>query len=384
LVESDLKRLLTYSSIEHIGIILLGIGTGMIGMATDTPAVALLGFLAALYHALNHSFFKGLLFIGAGSVEYRLKTRNLNSMGGLGRLMPYTAVVFLIGGLAVSAIPPLNGFVSEWLVYKSIFAASLGEGYIVRAIMPLNSILLAVVGALSLMVAIKMYAGIFTGPTRSEQAAQAKEVPGSMIFSMSFLAVGCLLLGLGAPLVVPYLSNVVFDLLKVPAQTVTTGIWEAQLVTVQTILSIPLIAVLLVSLLVVPLIIVLIYGGFRAGRRQNVEPWSCGYGYKSHMSVTASSFDQPVRVSFPPFYKLRTLVVKPFRMIASAGRSVRAWIARVEPVIESSITRPTVRLLDTAGQWIQALQMGDIRVYCLYIIVTLTILLIAVFGRGGL
>jgi hydrogenase-4 component B len=119
LAERDLKRMLAYSSVENVGIILLGIGTGMVGLATQQPVVALLGFLAALYHALNHSFFKGLLFLGAGALDYRLHTRDLNQMGGLARRMPWTGLAFLIGALAVAAIPPFNGFVSEWFTYQA-------------------------------------------------------------------------------------------------------------------------------------------------------------------------------------------------------------------------------------------------------------------------
>ncbi len=134
LAERDLKRMLAYSSVENVGIILLGIGTGMVGVATQQAVVALLGFLAALYHALNHSFFKGLLFLGTGSVDYRLHTRDLNEMGGLARRMPWTGLAFLTGALAVAAIPPLNGFVSEWFTYQALFNLSSNPNFTVRVI----------------------------------------------------------------------------------------------------------------------------------------------------------------------------------------------------------------------------------------------------------
>jgi hydrogenase-4 component B len=156
LAERDIKRILAYSSVENVGIILLGIGTGMIGAAMRRPTVELIGFLAALYHALNHSFFKGLLFLGAGSVDYSIHTRNLNEMGGLGRLMPWTALMFLMGGLSVAAVPPFNGFVSEWFTYQAFFTASSGQDLMVRVFLPLCAVILALVGTLSAMVVIKM------------------------------------------------------------------------------------------------------------------------------------------------------------------------------------------------------------------------------------
>jgi hydrogenase-4 component B len=137
-------------------------------------------------------------------------------------------------------------------------------------------------------------------------------------------------------------------------------------------------------LLTVPVILVAVYGGWRNSRRNNVEPWSCGYGYKEPMSVRASSFDQPVKVSFQPLYWIRTIVERPYRAITNFYRKAVDAIHRVEPVIENSVTRPTQKFVETAGHRIQSLQMGDIRIYCLYIIITLAILLIALFWRRGL
>ncbi len=378
--ERDIKRILAYSSVENVGIILLGIGTGMIGLAINLPAVALLGFLAALYHTLNHSFFKGLLFLGAGSLDYRLHTRNLNEMGGLGRLMPWTGLTFLVGALAISAIPPFNGFVSEWFTYQSFFAASRAEGdFIVRVVLPLCAVILSLVGALAVVVAIKMYGGAFTGPARSDRASQAKEVPGSMLTGMGILAIGCIALGIGAPLIAPYLANVVTDVLNVPALSVANGLSVYPIDTGVAVLSTPLIAILLLGLLAVPLIVVAIYGGYRAGRRVVADPWACGYGYSSQMSISASSFDRPIVGTFSWIYLLRSIAQKPWGTIAGWAKRSKDTVARAEPILESVIRQPTTRAVDYLGQHIQALQMGDIRMYCLYIVLTLIILLIAIF-----
>jgi hydrogenase-4 component B len=352
----------------------------MVGLATHQPTVTLIGFLAALYHALNHSFFKGLLFLCAGSVDYRLHTRNLNEMGGLGRLMPWTGLSFLVGALAVSAIPPFNGFISEWFTYQAFFAAaSGGQDFIVRAFMPLCAALLALAGTLAVMVAIKMYGGAFTGPARSAKAGKASEVPGSMLGGMAFLAIGCIFLGLGSPLVTPYLARVVTGIFGGSPQSVASGVWVYPLNYGQALLSPPLIALLLLGLLIVPVILVGIYRGYKAGGRIVKDPWACGYGYSSQMSITANNFNQPITVTFPSIYQLRTAIVERLRVIGTWSKRILEAISRAEPVVENILKGPTTRSVDYISQRVQVLQMGDIRIYCLYIVVTLVILLIVIF-----
>jgi hydrogenase-4 component B len=390
LSERDIKRLLAYSSVENVGIILLGVGLGMIGLAAQQPVLAVLGFLAALYHMINHAFFKGLLFLGAGSVIDQVGTPDLNRMGGLARRMPWTALAFLIGAFSVSAIPPFNGFVSEWFTYQAFFAASKGPVFFTHVFSPLFALLLALAGAFAVMVYIKAYGGAFTGPARSKPAATASETPNNTLngflhrLSLAYLALGCLLLGVGAPFVAPWIAAVAANFARMNMITVTNGWQVFPADTAQAVLSTPLVAVLLVGLLLVPLLVVAVYGGRRAGRRSGVDPWTCGYGYTSRMSLPASGFDQPVKVTFQPLYWLRTLVDKPFRAITGYSRQTLAQIVRAEPVVETVVSQPTTRLVEKAGQWIQGLQMGDIRVYCLYIILTLAILLLVIFGGGAL
>ncbi|MBK9925462.1 MAG: hydrogenase 4 subunit B [Anaerolineales bacterium] len=378
LTEKDIKRILAYSSVENVGIILLGIGTGMIGTATHQSTVELIGFLAALYHALNHSFFKGLLFLGAGSIDYSTHTRNLNELGGLGRLMPWTSLMFLAGGLSIAAMPPFNGFVSEWFTYQAFFTASNGQDFIIRALLPLCAAILALVGTLSAMVAIKMYSSAFSGPARSEKASKAIEVPDSMLGGMAFLAIGCVLLGLCTPLIAPYLANVVASTFHIQNMTVANGSW-VYVNTAQGVLSAPLIAILLLGLLLVPVVVIAIYGDRKAGTKMVNDPWACGYGYSSQMSVSASNFDQPITTTFSVIYQMRTAIQKPLDAIGAWSKRVRDAILRAEPVLENIIKGPTTRSVDYVGRHIQALQMGDIRMYCLYIILTLIVLLIAVF-----
>jgi hydrogenase-4 component B len=373
------ERDLAYSSIENVGVILLGTGTGMAGLAANMPVVALLGFLAALYHALNHSFFKGLLFLGAGAVEGQVGTSNLNLVGGLGRRMPWTALLFLVGALAVSSIPPFNGFVSEWFTFQALFTGGLGTSFAMRSALPLCAALLALASTLAAMVAIKTYGSLFSGPPRNEAAEQAHEVSGTMRTGMGVLALGCVLLGLGAPWVVPYLAGVVTSTFNLPAQAMASGAWVYPVDAGQALLSTPLVALLLLGFLTVPLILVGLYGGRAAGARTVKEPWNCGYAYSPQMSVSASSFDQPVNVTFKAIYTVRDAFQKPLNAIALWSKRPRDAIARAEPLLEFYIKEPLTRSVDFLGHQIQAMQMGDVRMYCLYIVVTLAILLIVIF-----
>jgi hydrogenase-4 component B len=384
LAESDIKKLLAYSSIENVGIILMGVGLGMLGLSSGQPVLTVLGFLAALYHLLNHAFFKGLLFLGAGAVIKASGTHNLNQMGGLSRRMPWTALTFLTGVLAVTAIPPLNGFVSEWFTYQAMLNAAGNGQFLLRVFAPLYAVLLAMAGALAVMVYIKAYGGAFTGPAHNEDAASAKEAPVPALIALIYLALGTIVLGLGAPWIAPRIAAIAADFAGQPSIAVGAGWVISPGDAFTSVVSTPLVAILLIGLLIVPVLVVAAYGGWRASRRYDVEPWMCGYGYNARMSVRASSFDQPVKVSFQPLYWIRTIVYGPYRAIKDFSHATTDAIRRVEPVVENAVTRPALRFVEIAGQWIQTLQMGDIRLYCLYIIITLAILLIALFGRSGL
>src|SRR5688572_19170977 len=169
LMQHDLKRLLAYHSVENIGIILLGLGMSMVFFGFGQPAAGALGLIAALYHTLNHAVFKGLLFLGAGSILHSTGLRDLNHMGGLARSMPATAFHFLIGALAISALPPLNGFVSEWLTFQTALQAPLLEHGVVRSLLPLFAATLALAGALTAMCFVKVYGVAFLGQPRVEK-----------------------------------------------------------------------------------------------------------------------------------------------------------------------------------------------------------------------
>lgn len=374
--ENDLNRQLAYSSTENVGIILMGIGVGMIGVASGQPVLGVLGILAGLYHLLNHAVFKGLLFLGTGSIIYRIGTKNMEEMGGLAKQMPWTGFAFLTGALAISAIPPLNGFVSEWFLYQSLFMAGKSDILTFKVLSPLFAVMLALTGALAAMCFVKAYGVTFVGPFRSDRVREAREVPVPMIAGMVILVAGCIVLGLGAPMIAPYIGIVASALLG------TNPVWVSDDMMVfpgsnsQAMLSTPLMFLLLIGLVMFSLFIVWIQGGMKAGRRIDSVPWACGYAYSSRMAATANAFVQPLRILFHPIYLLRNALIGLGNKIASYSKQAVDYIDRLELIWENNIYGLLARGMFHLGKRVQVIQVGNVQVYCMYIIITLVVLLI--------
>ncbi len=209
LMENDLKRLLAYSSVENIGLIFIGLGTGFLFWSLKVAPAAFLALAAALYHALNHAAFKGLLFLGAGSVLHATHTRDMNQLGGLIRGLPWTAACFLTGSLAIAGLPPLNGFVSEWLLFQSLLPGIGSPVPLVAPLMTLAVGVLALTGGLAAAAFVKAFGITFLAIPRSPAALHAHEAPLSMRIGMGILAVLCAGFGLAAVLILPALATAV-------------------------------------------------------------------------------------------------------------------------------------------------------------------------------
>jgi hydrogenase-4 component B len=205
--ETDLKGVLAHSSIENIGIVTLGLGAGVIFAALGRPLLSGMALIAAFYHMLNHSFYKALLFLGAGSVDEHAGTRDLDRLGGLMRVMPWTAGAFLVGALAISAVPPFNGFVSEWLMLQTLLRGVEIPSTVLRLVFALCGAVLALTAALAVTCFVKAFAMGFLGLPRSESAARAVEARSSAIAPMGMLAILCLMLGVLPTYVIPVLNH---------------------------------------------------------------------------------------------------------------------------------------------------------------------------------
>ena len=355
--QHDLKRLLAYHSIENIGIILLGLGLGFIGKSTGHPALQVLGFAGALLHVLNHSLFKGLLFLAAGSVAHATGTRDLEHLGGLGRLMPKTAAAFLVGAWAICGLPPLNGFVSEWLIYLGAFRglARFRWGFSLVAIGAL-----AVIGALALACFAKAFGVVFQGEPRSEEAAQAHESPPAMLIPMGILAAACAGVGMAPALLAAPLNRVVSMLgggSALPSLESLAGLsWLS-------VLAIPLLA----------LGVILWKWAAPGPQMKDQVTWGCGYvAPNARMQYTASSFaDGLVRgmswVLWPKVQGGRVRGFFPFPR--------RFHTHLPDPVLDR-LAEPVLSGSAFLLSGLRFLQAGHLSIYLMYVLLTLLALLV--------
>lgn len=373
LAEHDIKRLLAYHSVENIGIILLGVGIAFIGVALNQPVIAGLGLMAGLYHLVNHAMFKGLLFLGAGSVLFSTHTRDMEKMGGLVRAMPVTAMCFLIGSLAISAIPPLNGFVSEWFTYQSMFTAAFTGDAIIKIVVALAAVSLAMTGALAVTCFVKAYGVTFLGAPRSDAARKAVEVPASMKVGMVVLAAVCICLGIGAPWVAPVMQNIAESILMVPGGAVVSGL-DIINPSLGGVVSTPLLAVLLIALTALPLILRAAFG--KGGKAFDRDPWACGYLPDAHMPMNATSFGASVNMFLRPLYSMRSaLAAQSSKFVALFNGTVKG-ADKAQGFGDTYVVDTIAAFVDWLSLKVQRIEGGNFRVYITYIVVALVVFLI--------
>lgn len=377
LMEHDLKRLLAYHSIENIGIILMGLGAALIFLHTGHPLLAALGLVAGLFHTINHASFKALLFLGAGAVLHATHTRNMEELGGLVRRMRDTAFFFLVGAVAISALPPLNGFVSEWLTYQALLEGFGTTGSLMRLIFPLSGAMLALTGALAAACFVKAFGITFLAQPRSEHAAQAREVGPAMRLGMALLAAACVVLGLWPialirlldPLTAQFTGQPLADRLGLSGGLVLTSLGEKSGA-----VSTPGLVLMMVCLLPVPLGLWWALG--RRTRTRQGPTWDCGLrGLTPQMEYTATGFSKPIRMIFKALFRPRRDVQREYDFSPHFATRLR-FESHVEEVFVRRLYRPLRILILRVSRGIRKLQAGSIHAYLLYIFVTLLLLLI--------
>lgn len=282
--QRDFKRILAYSSIENIGIIVMGIGLALLGRSYGRADLILLGMGGALFHIWNHGLFKALLFFNSGAIIHATHTRDIESMGGLAKKMPVTAFVFFIGALSISALPPLNGFAGEWLLYLGLFKSLASSSNLAMA--GFAAVGLATIGALAVATFVKMYSTVFLGASRSEATAHAHDPVLSMTIPMVILAGVCILFGIVPMLVMPFLESAVRDWAPAFDSAVSIGALAPQ----NWISGIGLALLSIVALFAIgrkfPL---------RKNKTAKGPTWDCGYTRPtSRMQYTGTSFAQPI------------------------------------------------------------------------------------------
>jgi len=375
LMEHDIKRLLAYSSVENIGLILLGIGLSMYFVSLNMPYLAVFSLIAGLYHLINHAIFKGLLFLCAGSVYKATGTRNMEKLGGLIKTMPQTAAFFLLGAMAISALPPLNGFVSEWLTLQAFFLGAFSPIGGMKIFLGICAAMLALTSGLAAACFVKAFGITFLAQPRSHHAKEAKEVSLSMKIGMSFLSIVVIIFGLAAATIIKLLAKVA---------SVATGIDIGKMnfslnnfvlnpqVSNNVYLSTPMLAI---ALLVLGFVGYLAYVLFNRKKRVIYKTWDCGY-YKldSRNEYTATAFSKPFRIAFSFF-------LRPYRRTQKIRESfyhVKSFTyeTHTTKVFKKFIYDPTLYSIFKSAKFMKRIQPGSIHLYLSYIFVTLLLLII--------
>lgn len=380
LMQHDLKRLLAYHSVENIGIILIGIGLAMIFTAFDMPLLAALAFIAGLYHTLNHAMFKGLLFMGAGSVLHATGERNMEEMGGLIRWMPWTAALFLIGCVSISALPPFNGFVSEWLTFQAFLLSPALSNPILNLLIPMGASLLALTGALAAACFVKAFGVTFLGHWRGHHRhTHVHEASWSMRIGMLMAALTCLGLGILPTFLIDWMDVIPEQMI---GSTISSSagafgwMWLTPIAHERASYSGPI--VLLGILAVVFMTYLLLHS--RKSALHRVPLWDCGFEKVTcRMQYNATSFSMPIRRIFGFLFSI-TQRIRPVVLLGHSAFPKRLhYRLRIRDLFWNWIYKPIIDVSFWVSRKVGKLQQGRIQVYLIYSFVTILVLL--VFSR---
>lgn len=358
-VQHDLKKLLAYSTLENAGLILLSLGVCCYAQTLHLQEIAVLAFVAALYHCLNHGLFKSLLFLGAGAIDSSVHSREFDHLGGLAKKMPTTMATFLLGCAAISALPPLNGFASKWLIYQGLFQVACHDRNKIVIALALTCIgVLALVGGLALASFTKAFSVSFLGRSRSRAAQKAQDCSALMNMCQITLAVLCFMSGL--------LSGIISNSLR--------SVYVLDQAT--TIPSLPLAYIALsISGFAILLYYLLLHKNTSKVRRY--QTWECGYGMlTAHMQVSAESFSHSIGMVFSPLlqYAVRSEI---------GGKDKRHFPERIKAravmvsLLESRVYSPLVDAVRFLSGHLSLLQAGSIHLYLLYVFIVLVVMLVA-------
>lgn len=371
-VHRDFKRMLAYCTIENIGIIGIGIGVGLTGIGKDAPLMYYLGFGGALLHVLNHSLFKSMLFFSAGSVYQQTHTQNMENLGGLIKTMPRTAAIFLVGSLAIGGLPPLNGFVSEFLIYNGLIQG-VYWGNISQIILFILSIAgLSIIGGLSILTFTKAFGSIFLGQPRTKLSHQTHEVSGLMLVPQYLIIAVILIIAFFPQLFIKPIGNILAQIHLVQADH------NPLLKIFETTASISFISFVFVAIII---IILTIRHLSVKSRDQRVDStWGCGYvNPNSRQQYTAKSFSKPlgkifnlVLIEKKQFIELEKGEIFPLK---------KSYISHYQDFIEFKLISPITQWLVHSANYFSYIQNGKIQSYVLYgILFILAMFILSIFN----
>ncbi|WP_035625787.1 hydrogenase 4 subunit B [Herminiimonas sp. CN] len=370
--QTDMKRLLAYSSIENIGLMFVGIGLTILFRAYDMAGMAALSLTATLYHVASHGAFKSLLFLGTGTVLHATGERNLGHLGGLMRFMPWTGWAALVGALAAAGLPPFGGFVSEWLLLQSfLFTPGLPNSFL-NMLIPIVAAVIALVGALAGYVMVKFFAIIFLGQPREQKLLDAHDADNWERLGFVWLVAACIFFGL-------FPVQMVLAIDRVTHLLVGGGIGTAVLQNGWLLLApvdpdrasympVAFVMILAACCVVAYLLVRRLYHG----RFRRSIPWGCGFPFQTaRMQDTAEGFGQPIREIFGSFFRMT-------RQLPSSFDKAPRYQVTIEDPFWGLLYRPIAAITERIARIISLLQQGRIAAYLLYSFLTLLILLLVV------
>jgi hydrogenase-4 component B len=371
LSEHDLKRLLAYHSIENIGIILLGLGSALVFSSYSVTTLAALGLAAALFHTMNHATFKALLFLGAGSVIGATHTRNIEKYGGLIKMMPQTALFFLIGSMAISALPPLNGFFSEWLTFQALFQGIVGFDVITKIIFILAIGSLAFTGGLAAACFVKAFGITFLARPRSDQAAQASETNVLPRLAMAGLALLIIGLGLFSGMVLGTLTKVTASMTNLHGVQ-AADVAQFESVSIQNGFGETSMPALFIGIIAASVAVTVVVAVLTRKRRTETGPtWDCGSDLTPRMEITATGFSRSL-------ITISRGVLRPSSETEIEYHDANRYFPKIgtvtmglHDIYQTYIYKPLRDLTTLLAAQFTKVQSGNINVYILYIFLTL-------------
>ncbi|MBR1617360.1 hypothetical protein IJ670_04345, partial [bacterium] len=368
--QHDVKKLLAYHSLENIGIIGIGIGVGMIGMAYNNLNVALLGFLGAILHVVNHSIFKILLFFCAGNIYSKTHTRDIELLGGLIKNMPYTSALFIIGSIAICALPPLNGFISEFLIYAGIIMG-LFNGNIASFMMMIFALLsLALIGTMAILCFTKVTGIMLLGNPRSKEAKNVtSDVSQIMLVPMFVLAFLTLLIGVFPQFALAFIISPSLNLMRIQEL-------PPELLPIVEVLGV-IGFLCFVFFAIVAIVFALRYLINRKSRTHNT--WGCGYNKpSSRIQYTASSYADLFISTLKPLFKRISHIKKPKDLFPKDAY----YEFEIEDLEEAYIVKPLIKLDEKILTKFERIQNGNMQQYILFGLIFLILMIVGLFFVG--
>jgi hydrogenase-4 component B len=373
-VEKDLKKMLAFSSIENVGLILIALGMALIFLSFDLKNLAFFAIVACLIHVLTHSIFKGLLFMGAGSILFSTHTKNLEQLGGLIKKMPITSIFFFIAVLSVSAIPPFNGFVSEWMIFQSIFQSFIFPSLELKIIMAIIIAILAITGGMVIVVFVRAFAFGFLAMPRSDHAEHAKEVPKTMQIGMGFEALLCFLTGILGPLIIQVLNLIISSQFGLSIPAISNGFILSTINPEFSTSPVILIFTFIVIIAVIVVVFTKKYGGDQ--KTIIADSWDCGTPLNARNEYTPTAFSNPINKVFVGFYRPDIKINTEPSASPYIFKKKEYNIVAHEPVFEKYLYIPVVQGINFFAERVRRMLNGNIANYLAVIFVTLLIVLI--------